>query len=243
MSNQALQINCDLGEGVPGENKILPWIDAGSVACGGHCGDEGSIRKTFEECLRAGVKVGAHPSYPDRENFGRKSLKIPFEVLKKSLLNQISVFEKVLAEFSLDFDHIKFHGALYNDAAKSAALAQDLALFLHEFFPQIAVFVPPFSEMENAAKTHGLRTKREVFGDRTYRNDFRLLERNQPKALLTEFDEIDDQVGSILGQGCIYAITDDRLEVKADTICFHGDNPGIHRFLPRIRQKYWNHKL
>lgn len=242
MSNQPLQINCDLGEGVSGENKILPWIDAASVACGGHYGDEPSIRKTLKECRLAGVKVGAHPSYPDRENFGRKSMEIPFHKLKTSLIDQIQLFEKVLKESEMNFDHIKFHGALYNDAAKNPDLGAKLTEFLAEYYPSIPVLVPPFSEMERAARVAGLITRREIFGDRSYQSDFKLLERSEPKALLTDFELVNHQLESIFDSGCLISVSGDRLDVQADTICFHGDNPGVQQFLPRIRKKYWDPK-
>lgn len=236
------QINCDLGEGIPQEENIFPWIDAASIACGGHFGDEMTIRHSLNLALKFGVKVGAHPSYPDQKNFGRKSMLLPFDDLAMTLLAQIDRFHSLASEAGIKPDHIKFHGALYNDAAKNPDLANKLSALLLEYFPQIPVFVPPFSQMEVAAKKIGLKTRLEVFGDRTYQDNYLLAPRTEPKALMVDSEDILTQISTILTKGQLISCTGEKLPIVADTICFHGDNPGIQNFLPLIRKKFWASK-
>ena len=236
------EINCDLGEGVAHEAQLFPFIDAASVACGGHYGDENTVYQSLTLAKKFGVKAGIHPSYPDQVNFGRKSMQIPFSELETSLLDQIGLFKKVATGLEIQPDHLKFHGALYNDAAKDRNLASKLAALISEHLPDMVIFVPPFSEMEKAAKNHGLKTRLEIFGDRTYKENYQLLERNQPKALLTDPREVEIQLESILVQHQLISSIGTQLPIHAETICFHGDNPGILEFLPQIRRKFWQNQ-
>lgn len=233
------EINCDLGEGIPGESLIIPLIDAASVACGGHFGDADSIRETLMICMSFGKKAGVHPSYPDLENFGRKSLDIPIDELLTSLLNQIQLFLKVADELDFPIDHIKFHGALYNDAAAKPELANSLTDFLLEHFPSVPIFVPPHSQMEHFAKAKNLKFRLEIFGDRAYEDDFSLVSRAKSGSLLTTSDVIIRHLEPVFDRGELVSISGKPLPVKADTICFHGDNPGLLEFLPIIRNRFW----
>lgn len=232
-------LNCDLGEGMKNEASIIPFIDLASVACGGHFGDRNSIRETLTLIKRLGKKAGAHPSYPDRENFGRNSMLIEPEVLIQSLRNQILLFIEVDEQEEIGCDHIKFHGALYNDAAENQDLALALALFLKREFPEIPLFVPPHSEIQKAAKELDLPHKLEVFGDRAYRNDYKLLSRSVENSLFTQKKQVISHMESILEHKQIQTTTGDFIPIQADTICFHGDNPGIMEFLPFVRDQFW----
>lgn len=233
------EINCDLGEGIPGEPLIYPWIDAASIACGGHFGDASTIRESLTLAKKFGVKVGAHPSYPDRGNFGRISLELPFPKLEQSLLEQIQLFHQICDELQLPVDHLKFHGALYNDAARNPDLAKSLAQMLQANCPGLTVFVPPHSEMEKFASELGLRFRTEVFGDRSYQDNYLLVGRSQPKALLSSLEDVEQQLSGILNEGHLITTSGKALPVYAQTICFHGDNPGILEFLPQLRKKFW----
>jgi UPF0271 protein len=237
--NRYLEINCDLGEGISDENSIIPLIDAASVACGGHVGDAGSIRNTVIQCQRQGKKVGAHPSYPDHANFGRKSIELHPEVLLRSIEEQIGLFVSIAAGLHAPIDHIKFHGALYNDAAAKTELAELLTDFLAMNFPEIPVFVPPHSEMGKLARAKNLPLRIEIFGDRAYENDFSLASRSKPGSLLTRFDAVLRHLQSVFEEGYLVSIDGKRLPISAETICFHGDNPGLMEFLPEIRKRFW----
>lgn len=233
------EINCDLGEGIEHEELIFPWIDTASIACGGHFGDRNSIRNSLLFAKKYGVKAGIHPSYPDRENFGRKSLNLPFFQLEASLIKQIELFLEVAKELQIQADHLKFHGALYNDAAKNPDLARQLAQMLQSKYPELPLFVPPFSCMEIAAKEAKLKIKLEIFGDRKYQDNYQLLGRGQANALLTQIQDIETQLSGILLKNELISSTGNSLPIQADTICFHGDNSGILNFLPEIRKKFW----
>jgi len=233
------EINCDLGEGILGEPQIIPLIDAASVACGGHFGDGNSIRETLMICKSYGKKAGAHPSYPDLENFGRKSLNIPIDELFNSLLNQIQLFLNIADKLDFPIDHIKFHGALYNDAAAKPELANSLTDFLSRHFPSVPIFVPPHSQMEYFAKEKNLKFRLEIFGDRAYEDDFSLVSRAKSGSLLTSSDAIIRHLEPVFNRSELISISGNSLPVKTDTVCFHGDNPGLFEFLPIIRNRFW----
>ncbi|MFC3414816.1 LamB/YcsF family protein [Algoriphagus hitonicola] len=234
------EINCDLGEGIANEDLVLPFIDAASVACGGHIGDAHSMRNTLKRCIDFGKKAGAHPSYPDPQNFGRKSLIISDKKLLESLQRQIDVFLTIAGQLQVPIDHIKFHGALYNDAAKKTELAEVLCEFISENYPSVPLFVPPHSAIEKVAKEKEIPIKRELFGDRAYTDNYLLLSRSKEHALFTELAEVESHLKAIIEDGIIESNSGKKLPITAETICFHGDNPGILSFLPIIRQKWWH---
>jgi len=239
MSPNSYSLNCDLGEGVASEPSIIPWIDLASVACGGHCGDQNSIRETLTLVKRFGKKAGAHPSYPDWENFGRKTIDIKPEVLIQSLREQLGLFLDVAEKEQIGMDHIKFHGALYNDSTEKRELAFLLVNFLKNEFPNIPLFLPPHSEIEKAAKELNLPFKLEVFGDRAYRNNYKLLSRTAKDSLFTQKKQVISHLKSIIQYNLIQTSTGELLPIQADTICLHGDNPGIVEFLPFVRDQFW----
>ncbi|WP_296702688.1 LamB/YcsF family protein [Algoriphagus sp.] len=234
------EINCDLGEGILTESQIFPWIDTASVACGGHFGDQISIENTLTLAKKFKKKVGAHPSYPDKQNFGRKSMIISNSDLLSSIQKQIILFEEVSKKLGLGLDHIKFHGALYNDAASNPKLADILTNFLKLNYPQTPIFTPPKSQMEFFSNQKGLLTRSEVFADRAYNSDYTLVSRKNPGSLLSDEKSISEHLIQILDIGEIQAVDGSRLPVKVDTLCFHGDNPGLEKFLPKIRKTWWN---
>ena len=233
------QINCDLGEGVAWEEEIFPFVDVASLACGGHFGSQESLDASLVLAIKYGKKVGAHPSYPDRENFGRLSIKMPVGDLIESVRQQIEWFTKSAQAHHLSLDHIKFHGALYNDAAKDSDLADLLTEFLFENYPQTPLLVPPHSELEKKAKEKGLSIRLEVFADRAYTSDYLLSSRSQPGSLLKDITSVEPQVKRLLLEGQLLSMEGVQLPIQADTLCFHGDNPGIVDFLPVLRKRYW----
>lgn len=233
------KINCDLGEGIPREEEIYPLIDCASIACGGHFGDDISINRSLLLAKNFSVKVGAHPSYPDPANFGRKSITIEFNLLTETLKTQIHSFEKVADKLELSMDHIKFHGALYNNAMSNALLAQQLCKWLSSQYKKIPIFVSPGSQMLFWAEQFGLKTRLEVFGDRAYQDNYHLLPRSEAGSLFSTLEKVDEHLRSIILERQIISSSGKKLPVQAETICFHGDNPGLMDFLPIIRQKYW----
>lgn len=239
MTPHSYSLNCDLGEGVAHEPLIIPWIDVASVACGGHFGDSDSIQETLTLAKRFGKKVGAHPSYPDLENFGRKTMEIEPELLIRSLREQIQLFLDVVKKVQMTVDHIKFHGALYNDAAEKSELALLVAVFLKNEFPNIPLFVPPHSEIQKAALEKGLPIRLEIFGDRAYQTNYKLLSRSEENSLFTDKKRVISHLESIIEFHQIQTWKGELIPIQANTICIHGDNPGIMEFLPSIRDRFW----
>ena len=233
------QINCDLGEGVAWENDIFPFVDVASLACGGHFGTQESLDSSLSLATKYGKKVGAHPSYPDRENFGRVSIPISIGELIVSIQQQIEWFKDSARAHNLSLDHIKFHGALYNDAAKDSDLANLLTDFLLKNYPQTPLLVPPHSELEKKAQEKGLSIRLEVFADRAYMVDYLLSSRSLQGSLLQDIASVESQVKRLLYEGQILSMEGVQLPIQADTLCFHGDNPSIVDFLPILRKRYW----
>jgi len=164
-----IDLSADLGEGSPGEDEIWPLIDSANVACGGHVGDEASMRDAVRRAREHGVKLGAHPSYPDREHFGRRSLNIAPNALRDSLIAQISALRALRALG--DVRHIKPHGALYNDAHKNRFLAAIIVEAIRAIDPTIALVAADHSQMAAAARAAGIPVIREAFADRRYEPD------------------------------------------------------------------------
>ena len=187
------------------------------------------------------IKIDGHDrrNFASRRNFGRVSITIPNAELIESIRQQIEWFTKSAQAHHLSLDHIKFHGALYNDAAKDSDLADLLTEFLFENYPQTPLLVPPHSELEKKAKEKGLSIRLEVFADRAYTSDYLLSSRSQPGSLLKDITSVEPQVKRLLLEGQLLSMEGVQLPIQADTLCFHGDNPGIVDFLPVLRKRYW----
>jgi len=208
-----IDLSADLGEGAPGEDEIWPLIDSANVACGGHVGDEASMRDAAARAREHGVKLGAHPSYPDRENFGRVSLSMPPAELRASLVAQLDA----LRAFA-PLHHVKPHGALYNDAHKDRALAEVII----DAIGDLAIVCSDSSQMAFAARAKGLRVIREAFADRRYEPDGSLMSRKLAGSLLT-VGEAAAQARLLAREGAVIARDGTRIAVPFDTICIHAD--------------------
>lgn len=222
-----IDLSADLGEGSPGEDEIWPLITSANIACGGHIGDEQSMREAARRARKHNVRFGAHPSYPDRDNFGRKSLSISPDDLRASLLAQIAA----LAAFA-PVHHVKPHGALYNDAHKDRALADVVISALDS---SMAIVAPDRSQMAAAARDAGLRVIREAFADRRYEPDGSLTPRSIPGSTLT-VEEAAAQAALLVHDSAVIARDGTRLAIAFDTICIHADMPNAIDRLRAIRR-------
>jgi UPF0271 protein len=241
MSHTTYTINCDLGEGVFNEASIIPLIDAASIACGGHFGDQETIKQSLTLVRLSEKKAGAHPSYPDKINFGRKTLILPRHELIDSVYQQINLYSEIAASEGMPVDHIKFHGALYNDASVDGELADALVVFLKQSFSDIPILVPPHSEIEKAATRHLHPFRLEIFGDRAYQSNYTLVDRKEVNSLFTRPAQVIDHLETILQLGQIKTYSGELIPIKAHTLCFHGDNPGLMEFLPQVRNRFSTH--
>lgn len=224
-----IDLSADLGEGSPGEDEIWPLITSANVACGGHVGDEHSMRAAAAMSERYGVKLGAHPSYPDRENFGRVSLQMLPDDLRASLAAQISA----LRAFGR-VHHVKPHGALYNDAHKDRALARVIIEAIRLVDPSIAIVASDSSQMAAAARDAETPVIREAFADRRYEPDGSLTPRKIAGSTLT-IEEAAAQAALLAREGMVIARDGSRIPIAFDTICIHADMEGAVLRLRAVR--------
>lgn len=224
-----IELSADLGEGSPDEREIWPLIHRANVACGGHVGDEESMRDAAELARRHGVILGAHPSYPDRENFGRRSMQMDEAALRQSLIDQIAA----LRAFG-DVHHMKPHGALYNDAHRNRRLADVIVTALSAHGAPIAIVAPDSSQMAQAARAAGAPVIREAFADRRYEPDGSLTPRAVAGSTLT-IEEAEAQAALLAREGCVIARDGTRIALSFDTLCIHADMPHALERLRAIR--------
>ena len=222
-----IELSADLGEGSPGEDEIWPLIHRANVACGGHVGDDASMRAAAELAQKHSVIFGAHPSYPDRENFGRRSMSLPPDALRLSLVAQIAS----LRAFA-PVHHVKPHGALYNDAHKDRALADVIVSALDA---TIALVAPDHSQMAIAARAAGIPIIREAFADRRYEPDGSLTPRSIAGSTLA-IEEAAAQAALLAREGVVIARDGTRVTIAFDTLCIHADMDGAHARLRAIRR-------
>lgn len=221
-----IELSADLGEGSPDEPEIWPLIHRANVACGGHTGDATSMRIAAGFARKHHVILGAHPSYPDRENFGRQSLSIAPDELRTSLLEQLNE----LRAFAT-VHHVKPHGALYNDAHKDRALADVIVSALD---PSIAIVAPHHSQMAAAARAAGIAVIREAFADRRYEPDGSLTPRTIPGSTLT-IEEAAAQAALLARDAAVIARDGSGIAIPFDTLCIHADMPQALARLRAIR--------
>ncbi|MBD8490524.1 5-oxoprolinase subunit PxpA [Echinicola sp. CAU 1574] len=219
-----IDINSDLGEGMGSDAAIMPYITSCNIACGGHAGDDLTMQKTIELAIKNKLKIGAHPSYPDPENFGRLSMDITLEQLKDSILTQIETLEKWVSLKGAQLHHIKPHGALYNEAAINPTIAKMLVQILKLHYPQTILYAQDGSIIAALAEDQSIKVEYEVFADRNYNDDLTLVNRKKPKAVLHRPEEVLPHLSSMIEEGKVKTLSGKFLRIKADTICVHGDN-------------------
>ncbi|WP_242015659.1 5-oxoprolinase subunit PxpA [Robertkochia marina] len=222
MSDSPVNINCDLGEGMHNEEVIMPLIQSCNIACGGHAGDEETMKRVVALAKAHHVAIGAHPSYPDRENFGRVSVHMPAEELKKALKKQLEDFEQALEQNKARLHHIKAHGALYNDLAKDPDLVATYLDVVEKYKDIAMLYVPYDSVIQKKAISRGFSVAIEAFGDRNYTETLKLVSRKLPNALITEKEKVLDHIRAI-SKGKVVTETGKELPIQADTICIHSD--------------------
>ena len=219
-----IDINCDMGEGMLNDASLMPFISSANIACGYHAGNEDIIKRTIELALENNVAIGAHPSYNDRENFGRLSQSIALVELAELISDQISLFERITNQMGCKIHHIKLHGALYNDCAKDALLSKIVAQTIQAIDPSIMLYGLSGSHTIKEARAIGLRSVQEVFADRTYQANGQLTPRYLDHALITDPIESAKQVLSMVLDQELKADDGTMITVNAETVCIHGDH-------------------
>lgn len=234
---QWVDLNCDLGEGCKNDAAIMPFISSANIACGYHAGNEETIRETLLLAKKFNVSAGAHPSYPDRENFGRKEMDLPLQEIKSMVITQIELVKKLADEIGLQLHHVKPHGALYNKAAKDKKIATAIAEAVKEVDESLILFGLANSESAKAAAETGLRFYNEVFADRTYTDEGLLTPRTQENALVDSTESAIKQVMQMLNEENVISTNGHIIPIKADTICIHGDGEHAVEFVKHIHSQ------
>jgi UPF0271 protein len=230
-----IDFNCDLGEGCGSDAAIMPFISSASIASGGHAGDAASMRETVALCLAHGVAVGAHPSFEDRAHFGRRELSLSPEAIASAVTRQVEALADVCAAQGARLHHVKPHGALYNLSARDRDVADAIAGAVHDFDPALLLYGLSGSASTSAAEAKGLRAVHEVFAERRYEPGGRLTPRSEADAVIEELDDALTQVRTVLREGHVVARTGERVPLRADTLCLHGDRADAIAFARALR--------
>ncbi|HTH55376.1 MAG TPA: 5-oxoprolinase subunit PxpA [Cyclobacteriaceae bacterium] len=232
-----IDLNCDMAEGIGNEPELMPWITSANIACGYHAGSDEEMKRTIDLCVVHNVAVGAHPSFPDRKNFGRTNMNLPPEQVYEIVVEQLQIIKKIAMSVGAELHHVKPHGALYNMAAKDKALANSLAKAVNDFDSRLILYGLSQSAMIEEARKLNLKTAHEVFADRTYQSDGSLTPRVQPNALITDESKALHQAILFVKKNKVSSTSGEEISMIADTLCLHGDGPHAVAFAKLIYQK------
>ena len=219
-----IDLNCDLGEGIGNDEAIMPYIASANIACGFHAGDEQTMRETLRLAKRFGVNAGAHPSWKDRENFGRKEMTVSPEETEKLVIEQIQILATIAKEEGMTLTHVKPHGALYNQSAKDIELATTIARAVKTISVDLILVGLAGSRSIEAGRAAGLRVAAEGFPDRGYNADGSLMSRHLPGALIESPEEVARHALELVKTG------------RMDTLCLHGDHPNAAQNAKMLRE-------
>ena len=231
----SLDLNADLGEGSGYDAELFELISSANIATGFHAGDSDTMHAAISAAKKHGVAVGPHPSFFDRENFGRKELTIPNEEVFDAVAYQLGIFQAVASALNVRPNHVKPHGALYNMAVRDGKLADAIVRAIESVDPKLILFAPDKSELARAGEAYGLQIAREIFADRNYLNHGWLVPRTRPNALLHDPKEAAQRVLRMLREGKVRSVEGRDVEVRGETICVHGDTPGAVEFARELR--------
>lgn len=237
-----IDINCDLAEGGKNDTELMGLISSCNIACGGHFGSKSTVAGAVHLAIENKVNIGAHPSYPDRINFGRKSIALPLEDLRKTMQEQIMLaFSEAKAQGG-KLHHVKPHGALYHDLMKDEKKAALLVELIQAIDEKLILFVPPNSVIKALAKGK-LKTFTEGFADRSYKADYGLVPRHKSEAVLQQKEVVLNHVLSMVKEERIPLKDGGFLPCKLDTLCVHGDNPKAVEILQYLYQELSKHNV
>ncbi|MGE5131159.1 MAG: 5-oxoprolinase subunit PxpA [Sphingomonadaceae bacterium] len=238
-----IDLNCDMGESYGAWNmgadaEIMPFITSANIACGYHAGDPATIRKTVELAVRHGVAVGAHPSLPDLQGFGRRVMKISPQDMYDLVLYQAGAVQAFARAAGARLHHVKCHGALYNMSTGDAALSDAMARAVRDLGDDVILYTLSNSLTLEVAKKLGLRVAGEAFADRGYSDDGTLAPRGAPGAMIEDEDKSVAQALGMIEGGYVTSLSGKRVPVAPDTLCLHGDQPGAVAFAKALRKAF-----
>lgn len=236
-----VDLNCDMGESFGNyscgmDADVAEYISSVNAACGFHAGDPLVMEKTVQLCKKTGTAIGAHPGFPDLVGFGRRQMKVSMDELRTMVMYQVGALEAFCKAQGLKLQHVKPHGAMYNMAGKDEAMAEAICAAIYAVDPSLILLGASGSKMLEAAKAVGLKGASEVFADRAYEEDGSLVARTKPGAMITDEDEAVSRVITMVRDRKIKTVTGKEIEVKADSICLHGDSAKAVLFAQEIKK-------
>ena len=229
-----IDINCDMGEGIGNDATIMPFISSANIACGYHAGNEETMTETIRLAIQNNVAIGAHPSFFDRENFGRIGMDLPPAQVYDLILLQLRTIDKLIQKQNARLHHVKPHGALYNISARDAQVAKAIAQAVKDFDDELILFGLSNSESIKQASEMNLRTANEVFADRTYQDDGSLTARSKGNAMIEDSNKSVQQVLKMIREKAVTSVSGQTVVITADTICIHGDGKKAVEFAKAI---------
>jgi UPF0271 protein len=243
-----ININCDLGEkskfhSIKNDPELLNIVNSANIACGFHAGDEQTMEMVIQISKKNGVSLGAHPSFNDPENFGRKRMNLSSIEIKKLIFQQYEILQKIAQRHNENVTHIKPHGALNNMACEDLELATTLAIAIKEINKDIIYLVPTGSQMEVAAKKNGMKIACEIFADRNYEDDGNLISRKNPNALIIDPELAKKHVFNMVKSRSINCLSGKQIPCEIDSVCIHGDNESSLATAKSIRQDLLNNNF
>ena len=233
-----VDLNADLGEGCANDEALLQRVSSANIACGFHAGDAQTMQQSVRLAMKYGVAIGAHPSFPDRENFGRSAMQLPPETVYAQVVYQLGALAAITRAEGGKMIHVKPHGMLYNQAATDAVLADAIARAVFDVDPTLRLVGLAGSELIRAGERAGLQTRQEVFADRRYQSNGALVPRSQPDAMIDSDQQALEQTLTMVQQQKVLSREGVWVPVKADTVCLHGDGEHALTFAMRLREAF-----
>jgi UPF0271 protein len=237
-----IDLNSDLGESfgrytIGCDEQVVPLVTSINAACGFHAGDPLVMKKTIQLAGQAGVSVGAHPGFDDLQGFGRRNMNLSYEELQACVLYQLGALDAFVKAEGLRLAHVKPHGAMYNMAARDSKMAEAICSAVQAYDPELIILAQESGQLYQTARRMGLRAAAEVFADRAYEEDGTLVARSKPGSMTTDPDDALTRVIRMIKEGKVTAITGRDIDVRADSVCVHGDGESALEFIRRIREQ------
>lgn len=238
----SIDINCDMGESfgaykIGNDEKVVEFISSANIACGFHAGDPSVMNKTVKMCLEHNVSIGAHVGFQDLIGFGRRNMDVDLKEVYAMTIYQIGALDAFVKAYGGKLSHVKPHGALYNMAAKSEELSKAISEAIFKVNPELVLFGLAGSQFVVQGEKAGLRVANEVFADRTYTDEGTLTPRKSKNALIKSEEEALKQVINMIKNNKVISITGKEIDIKADTICIHGDGEKAIEFASNIKRE------
>ncbi len=236
-----ININCDLGESsklhsTKNDPILLNIVNSASIACGYHAGDEKTMEKTIEISKRNNVSIGAHPSFEDKENFGRKRINLSTLEVKKLITDQINIISEIAAKKGMQITHVKPHGALNNMACEDYELAKTISESIIKINKDLIFLVPTGSEMQKAGKNLGMKIATEIFADRNYEDDGNLVSRSKKNAMITDPDMAEQHIIKMVKNQALNCYSGKQIPCEIDSVCVHGDGQSAVKTAKKIKE-------